>query len=449
MSDLLAIGRSGVTAYRTALATVGDNVVNAETAGYSRRTVTLSESPVSSGGSILYRARTTFGGVNAAGVQRAWDDYKAADARLSAGDAGRTDARLRWLATAEGALEDGDTGVGARLTAMFNAADALAADPGGELPRRQMLVALDDAAGTIRTTAEALERTADGIAGEARSSVDAINADLAALGKLNVALHRAGAGAPAHAQLADQRDQLIDGLAAKIGIDVSFDDAGAATIKVAGVSGAILLSDARSALLGVDRAADGRLSLVMSGTVAPTPIFPQAGALAGLIDAAAMVADRRAQLDAIAADFAAALNDWQAQGVDANGQPGGPLLAISGGAATLAIVTSDPDAIAAASPGGAANGNLLAFGGLRGAGGAEQRWAALVAGHAQFVASARSENAAVSARRDSALAARDAATGIDLDQEAAELLRFQQAYDASAKIIQVARETLQTILNLL
>jgi flagellar hook-associated protein 1 FlgK len=37
---------------------------------------------------------------------------------------------------------------------------------------------------------------------------------------------------------------------------------------------------------------------------------------------------------------------------------------------------------------------------------------------------------------------------VDLDNEAAELLRFQQAYSASAKIIQAARETLQDILNL-
>jgi len=449
VSDLLAIGRSGVTAYRTALAAVGDNVVNAESAGYSRRTVTLTESPVSSGTTVSYRAQTTFGGVNALGVERAWNDFKAADARISAGDAGRAEARFRWLSTAETALEDGDTGVGARLTAMFTAADALAADPGGDLPRRQMLLALDDAVGTIRATAETLARTAEGIAGEAQASVDAINADLDALGKLNVALRRAGVGTAAHAQLADQRDQLIDGLSAKIGIDVTFDEAGAVTIKLAGVSGATLLSGAQPARIGVDRAADGRLSLVLSGNVAPTPIFPQAGALAGLVDAAAMVADRRAQLDGIAADFAAALNGWQAQGLDANGQPGAPLLTISGGAATLMLISSDPDAIAAAAPGGAANGNLLALGALRGGDGAEQRWAGLVAGHAQFVAAARSENAVASARRDGAFAARDAVTGVDLDQEAAELIRFQQAYDASSKIIQIARETLQTILNLL
>ena len=448
MSDLLGIGRSGVTAYRTALAAVSDNVVNAETPGYARRSVTLSESPVSSGSSLIYRARTTFGGVDATGVQRAWDDYKAGDARLSAGDAGRADARLRWLSNVEAALDDGDSGVGTRLTAIFNAADALAADPDGELPRRQMLLAIDDAAGTIRTSADALVKTSDGIADEAQITVDQINSDLVALGKLNVGLRRAGVGTSAHAQLLDERDRLIDGLSQKIGIDVTLDEAGAATIRLAGTSGATLLSGTQPALLGVDRAADGRLALLMSGSTAATPIFPVAGSLAGLVDAAGIVADRRGQLDAIANEFATALNGWQAQGLDANGQPGAPLVAITGGAATLILATSDPDAIAAAAPAGAANGNLLALSPLRDANGAEHRWAALVAGHAQMVAAAKSENTTASARRDGAFAARDELTGIDLDQEAADLIRFQQAYDGSAKIIQVARETLQSILDL-
>lgn len=447
MTDLLGIGRSGVTAYRTALAAVSDNVVNAETPGYARRSVTLSESPVSSGSSLIYRARTTFGGVDATAVQRAWDDYKAADARLSAGDAGRADARLRWLSNAEAALDDGESGAGTRLTAIFSAADALAADPDGELPRRQMLLAIDDAAATIRTSADALAKTSDGIADEAQITVDQINSDLVALGKLNVGLRRAGVGTTAHAQLLDERDRLIDGLSEKIGIDVTLDEAGAATIRLAGTSGATLLSGTQPALLGVDRAADGRLALLMSGSTAAIAIFPAAGSLAGLIDAAGIVADRRGQLDAIANEFATALNSWQAQGLDANGLPGGALLALTGGAATLMLATSDPDAIAAASS-STANGNLLALTPLRDANGAEHRWAALVAGHAQMVAAAKSENTTASARRDGAFAARDELTGIDLDQEAADLIRFQQAYDGSAKIIQVARETLQSILDL-
>jgi flagellar hook-associated protein 1 FlgK len=64
------------------------------------------------------------------------------------------------------------------------------------------------------------------------------------------------------------------------------------------------------------------------------------------------------------------------------------------------------------------------------------------------LSSARSEAAAASTRRDGSFAARDEVAGIDLDREATELLRYQRAYDGSAKIIQVSRDTLQAILDL-
>ncbi|MBL0924893.1 MAG: flagellar hook-associated protein FlgK, partial [Sphingomonadaceae bacterium] len=61
---------------------------------------------------------------------------------------------------------------------------------------------------------------------------------------------------------------------------------------------------------------------------------------------------------------------------------------------------------------------------------------------------ARAQEAAAGSRRDGAFAARDAMSAVDLDREAAELMRFQQAYEAAARTIQVARETMQTMLNI-
>jgi flagellar hook-associated protein 1 FlgK len=39
-------------------------------------------------------------------------------------------------------------------------------------------------------------------------------------------------------------------------------------------------------------------------------------------------------------------------------------------------------------------------------------------------------------------------TGVNLDSEAVELMRYQQAYQASSRVIQIARDTLQTILDI-
>ncbi len=443
--DLLGIGASGVKAYRNALTAVGDNIVNAETPGYARRQLTLTESGTSTGIDPYHRDKAGFGGVDSGSVQRAWDEFKAADARLALSADGRADARVRWLTSTESALDDGDAGVGAQLTAFFNAGEALAADPNNRLARNALIQRLGDTAGAIRTGAQDLARTATGIASEATIAVDAINATLARLAQVNLGLRRATEGSAAKAQIADERDRLIDDLASRLDVDTRLGADGVVSITL---GHAALLAPGKTGALALNQASDGSLSLITSIEGTPTLVSPAGGALAGLVEMAGVVADRRQSLDAIAADFAASLNQWSAQGTDRNGAAGTDLVAIgAGGAASLSVVIADPDRVPAANSSGA-NGNLLALGGLRGDNGAEARWAGLVTGNAQLLASANAESTATSARKDASLAARDEVTGIDLDTEAGELIRFQQAYNGSAKIIQVARETLQSILDL-
>ena len=102
MSDLLSIGLSGLSAYRSALSAVGDNVSNAETPSYARRSVRLGEAASGGSGTIGEGEGIAFSGVKASAVLRSWDDFKAADARLSASVAGRANTRQQWL-TAVGA----------------------------------------------------------------------------------------------------------------------------------------------------------------------------------------------------------------------------------------------------------------------------------------------------------------------------------------------------------
>ena len=446
MSDLLSIGASGLSAYRSAMATVSDNVANAETPGYTRRSQTLVESP--SAGALetsTQRGRATGGGVDTGAVTRAWDAFQTGEARIASADASRADAKSRWLTTTEAALDDGDTGVGAQLTSFFGAGNALAGSPNDATKRAAMLSALGDATSAIRTGAKALSRASDGIAAEAQTTASAINGDLASLRQVNLALQRAGAGTAAAASLADQRDGLIDSLSASLGATATLDGTGAATL---GVGGATILAPAAGAgSVQIAEAADGRLSASVTGNDGKVQALSAGGTLGGLTDVAAGVASRRTQLNGIAADFTATVNGWQAKGTTPAGAPGAALLTLSGGAETLVLAVSDPGAIAAARS-GAANGNLLALSDLRGANGVEARFAALVSQHAQATASAKAEASATATRRDSAASARDAVSGVDLDREAADLLRYQQAYDASAKIVQAARETLTTILNL-
>lgn len=447
MSDLLSIGLSGVSAYRTALAAVGDNVANAEVEGYARRSVRLTEGGLVGEDAVGQASGFRFTGVKAAAVERAWDDFQAAESRLSASADGRASTRSYWLGQVEGSLGYGELSVGSRIGAFFNSGVALAANPRDRLGRSAMLSALDDAASTIRSTAEALQSSAAGITGAASREVDALNGDLEALARVNVSLLQSAPGRSSFASLQDERDRLIDRIAQRIDVSVGLEDNGQATLTLARAPGVTLLDPAGRGLVVMAAASDGRfsLNLVDDGTTVPLPV--SGGTLAGLVDVAASTADKRADLEAIASQFVTELNAWSAAGRDLAGNPGGPLLVMTAGALSIQLATTNPDLVAAASA-TADNGNLLDLPALRGTDGVEAKWAALIAGSAQSLSSAKSEAAAAATKRDNSFAARDETSGIDLDREAAELMRFQQAYGASTRIIQVARETLQSILDL-
>ncbi len=449
MSDLLGIGTSALAAYRSALSAVGENVANAHTPGYARRRVVLEELTVSGSADIAYRPQVMFNGVTAAGVARAWDNFKAAEARFSASADGRAAVRQQWLTGVETALDDGISGVGSAMTGFFTSVASLASDPGDPLGRRAVLTSLDNVANAFRTSSRSLARLSDGIGQAAELEVTALNNALQALHQINGAIAPAAAGGAARASLEDERDRLIDFIAEKIDVDVTVNDRGQVALAAASNPSLELLAGTGPRLALLVPAADGRLSLQLQTNGTTVPLPAAGGKLAGLVDVSQTVADRRAGLDALAADFAAMVNDWSAAGEDANGAAGVPLVGISGGADSLQALVTDPDLVPAASPGGAPNGNLIALDAIRTSSAVEDRWGALVSANAQMLASANAEAAATARWRDNSYAALDEVTGVDLDEEAADLLRFQQAYSASARIIQVARETIQALFNAL
>lgn len=439
MSDLLGIGYSGLRAYSKSLGTVADNIANAQTPGYARRNLNLTEG-VTGGTSVLYRTNVNPGGVDIQGVGRSVDAWLIEDARVSSGDAERAATRLGWLDKVEVTLSDESNGISTGLTKLFTTADMLTADPSNPTLRAQFLQAADDVASGFRAAAGQLSSMADGIEGAATSEVAAFNADLEALEQINIGLRKARAGTTNEATLLDERDRLLDKLSGQAGVSASFDAKGAVTLRAAG-SGDLLVGGGVVTPIAVSAGADGRLSYSVGGA----PLAISTGSLAGQAEAANHVADQRAALDTLAADFAGQLNAAHQAGTDANGDAGAALFT-GATAASLTAASLTPDRVAAADASGT-SGNMLSFGALRGTGDPEARWSNHLASQAQATASARAHDAAAATRAEAATAARGAVSEVDLDKEAAELLRFQQAYQAAARTIQVARETMQTLLN--
>lgn len=435
MSDLLRIGAQGVAAYRGALSVTGENVVNAGTAGYQRRGIGLTDIALTGLGDPLSSRNNMVGGVRLTEVTRASNAFLEAESRLAGSETAGASALGRWLTAGEGVLSS--AALPQALSRFYSGADGLAGDPGSNTQRQLFLGNIAEVADAFRAQSEGLARTATAIAAEATTTTEAANADLKALAELNQSIARAAPGSSGHAGLLDERDRRLAALGEKIGVDASFDSRGVVSISIAG-GGPQLLEGTRTAVISQTQAADGRLSF----SVGDNAIQPQRGSLAGLAQAAVTVADtRRATQDAADA-FVTLVNDWSAAGVDANGAQGAPLLT-----ADLKMTTGDPAKVAAAS-GGVANGNVVALGVARETHGVEATAQGAVDTLAQRLSAARARESALTAHRDQLDAARADVSGVDLDREAAELLRFQQAYDASSRIIQIARETLQSILNI-
>lgn len=440
MSDLLSIGASGLRAYSAALSTVADNVANAQTPGYARRSVQLAEAPTATA-SLLYRNQVKPMGVDINGVVRSVDQWLIDDARLSSGDAERTGTRLEWMSRVETALSDDNNKIASSLGDVFTTADLISADPNNATLRGQFLQAVDGVASGFRAASNELNRLGDGVEQSAQVESDQFSTDLAALQDVNTALRKARAGTTNQANLMDQRDALLDKIASRGGIQTSFDDRGVVTVRAAD-SGDVLVGAGYTARITSTADAEGRVSFQIDGAA---PFLTVTGSLAGLTEASHHIADQIAGLDAKAAQFASQLNAAHQAGLDQNGNAGQALLS-GASAATLTAVALTSAQVAAADA-GSANGNILALGAMRGAGNPESEWSAHLAAQAQLTSAARSQDAAASTRSDGANAARDMVSEVDLDREAADLLRFQQAYSAAARTIQVARETMQTLLS--
>ncbi len=447
MSDLLSIGASGLRAYQSALTTVSDNIANASTPGYSRRTTTLAEVAPSSG--VLTSLRSTTGnGVVVTGVGRAADPLKTAAARSAGADLARTETSISALDRIESSLSSSD--LAGRLTSFFNSANIVAANPTASAPRAAAIEAANSVANAFATTGRALDQANTDVDSSAEDAVSSIDSLAASLARVNNGLARSSPNSSGQANLLDQRDQLLDQLSQLSDIGVATDSFGRATVTIGGNAGPVLVSGNEAGNVTFVRGATGAASFAVSRLGTSTAISPTGGALAGIVDSAQRITDTRNQLNSIASNFVSGVNAVQAQGRDLDGNPGAALFAVGTTPTDISVTLSGPRGIAAAAVGGGPrdNSNLAALAALRTSGGFESATTALATDNAATLQSRKTVADAQASIRDAAVTARDAVSGVNLDAEAVDLLRFQQAYQASSRVIQVARDTLQTLLDI-
>ena len=441
-ADIFSIGSSGLRTYRTQLATISQNISNAGSENYSRRTTTISESRVSGTNEILYLPRANFGGSEATGISRASDPYLDANVRNTGAALANADSRLRWMNDIESALSDDELGIGTSLTNFYSSIDQLAANPADTSLRTNVLYQLEQVVSGFHTSSDGLQTVLDGAHDSADSSVSLLNTYVTQLQDINKSLQRSEEGTANRAQLLDNRDAVLQKITGTLNVSISFGAHEEATVSY---NGTVIASPTVAGTFSLAQNADGTLALSLDGS---TVADPTNGSLGGDFTSAQVARDRLDALDSLAVQFATDINAWHRQGYTDGGATNIDMLSVGTTAASLSVALTGIDQIACASASGTINGNLVAVSTARAASDVESQWTELVTTHGNLVATTTSEQAAAEARDENARAAREEVSGVDLDMEAADLMRVQQAYQACAKVVQAARDIIDTMLKI-
>lgn len=439
-SDLISIARSGASAARIALDVTAQNIANAGTDGYVRRSVTMAE--VSGSGMLYTQNDVSLHGVRVSGIVRNADEFRLAEVRRTGSDLARANAEVGALSNIESALEQ--PGVSSAISKFSASLQGLKADPTNPALRAVVLENAQTVADALNAAAGGLDSARTALQADAADGVSKLNQLSADLAKINTRLIRSTEGSSDQAALLDKRDSLLKSMSEIAGVSVTIGAHRTAEVSLGGVA---LVTPDGASTVGVGVAADGSLAFDVGGT----GVAVVSGSLAGTASGLTQVNDARARLDDVAATIIGAVNGAQASGVALDGSAGQPLFGGTG-AGNITVVATTGGAIATAPAGAGADsrntGNLDTMIAAIDGSNALRKFDALLNDTSAAVAGRSVTRDALGVIASGAEGALATQAGVSLDDEAANLLRFQQAFQASGRIMQVAKDLFDSIISI-
>lgn len=442
----IELGTRALRAFQIALDTTGHNVANVNTPGYTRRRVRFANTPE---WAISPQLRVGTG-VIAQSVQRLRDMMLEQRINTNTSEFARLDTLFQRLREIEGLFnEPGESGLNARLNALFNAFEELATRPDSMASRQQVLQSARALVETFRTLHANLTTMESQLQTQMTSTLQEANQIAQQLGRLNEQIRSAHSSGAEASDLLDQRDRLLTRLSELVGARAHYANDGSVMVYV---DGHTLVQDGASFPLPTTLDIPNR-TLVNT----PVPIRIQSGQLRGLMDSYANLTDYRNDLNTLASTLITEVNALHATGYGLDNNTGYLFFAgTNAGDIDLHSDISDPRRIAAASvPDAPGNGGvaqalanlrntpLAALGGLS----PTQYYRNLIGrvGNEVQVSRNRAESQQLTVEHLQNL--RESVSGVSLDEEAANLVRFQRSYQAAAKVVSTFDSLLQDLLQ--
>ncbi len=448
----LSTALSSLEVSQDELAVTSNNVANANTAGYSRQV------PVVTAGDPITEGSLTFGtGVVLQKIESLRDPILLIRINQATQQNSSLNASLTQLQQIQTQFASSTSGIGADISNFFSALQQLSPDPTDLTLRQAVLTAADTLATDFNSAATNLQTQSGNIDQNVVDSVTQVNSltsQIASVDKQISALKGAGEAASDGA-LVDTQNNLIQQLSALIDVQVIPTDQG---ISLATSNGTALVSGIQSFAL-TTQAGSGGVQHIFAGAQDITNQLT-GGSLAGLIQVRDQeIPSISSSLDQIAAGLANGLNAANAQGFDLNGAAGGNIFTPPpsngvGAAATLTVSLTNPSLIAASSDGtSGSNGNLANLSAVADTALANGQTA--VDSYASLVSQVGSATANTSADADASnlilqqLQDEDGSvSGVSINEEAANLIQYQTAYQSAAKVVSSINLLLLDAVNL-
>jgi flagellar hook-associated protein 1 FlgK len=454
-SSLTSAARA-LDAQRFGLDVTGQNIANVNTPGYARRVIDLAAVPPESN-------RSAGRGVDVVAVRAARDLLIERRLQEEVPSERREAALADVLSVVEVALGKSGESIDAALDRFFDAFATLSLNPSSSVARQEVLLQGEAVSASFRDMAERIsvsQRDTDGQVSAVARDISELAARIAAI---NETIGRSGPSSGGLLHLQDEQSVLVRQLSELVDADV---------LRRADGGIDITIGNGRALVIGenaypIQTSIVSGVSHVFSAGVDITAEIT-GGKIGGLIYARdVLLPGYVTSLDELAWEFATQVNALHAAGMGADGGSGraffafSPAVAAAPGAARAIGVdpalSANIDLIAAAGAGGPVgdNGTARALAALRHArlfGGTatlNDAWGQLVYRVGRDTQSAMHEQQSRADIVTQVDALRDQVSGISLDEEAVNLLKYQKAYEANARFFRAIDSTLDTLLSML
>lgn len=445
----LNIAVGALQAEQGALSVTSNNVANVNTPGYARQTAQFDEAAPVSEPPLVFGTGVVFGQ-----PQSVRDDILELRLNEETQQQSQFDTEVQQLQQSQTGFS-GTNDIGTQLSNFFNSLNQLSSNP-SNLPLRQgVLTAAGNLSSSFQTTARNLELQRSNIDQSVVQSVSQINTltqQIAGQNQHIAALENVHQDAGV---LISQRTQSIRQLSQLIDVRVVTNES---SISLTTANGAALVASGQSFNLTTQVDPSGVQHIYAQGADITSKLA--GGSLNGLIT----VRDQSIpgllnQLDTLAAGLSTAVNTVNQNGFDLNGAAGGniftpPPAGVTGAASGISVAITDPALIAASSDGSqGSNGNAEALYNVSTeavAGGQNpfDYYASVVFNVGNDVSTATAESQASGQIVQQLTDQRNSISGVSLDEEGANLLRYQNAYEAAAKVITAIDDVTQAAVSL-